>query len=683
MTFKLKDGLQIGANVAIDSSALLQQIEATPSVRPTLLLDFAKSLTIDGRATFTRSSNAMFHGEDGYLRVSSSNQPRIEFFANGSGDCEGLLIEQTRTNRLPATEQFFDSTYWPTNLQAFNVLAPGIVSPDGSETTYKIIEDTSTGEHGLRSAANIDIVANTQYTYTMYVKAAERSKFDLLLGGPSNWVNANRTASFDLVAGTMTGIGGSPAIGTIQSLPNGWFRCRLTATSNATSVSATSATLRIYDNAGNGSYTGDGVSGLYVWGAQLEIGNFPSSYIRTNPSFTSRSSNATYQDNADGLIKTATSNVARFNYNRVTRANTSVMLEASATNFYPTSEAFGGGAAATITNNNAVAPDGTTTAALVTEDTSTNRHYTAAGTPTIVANSYNTGSVYVKAGTRTRVYVTVGQSGSPFTRGGVILNLSTGSFSSFNIATAPLAQIPFVQYVANGWYRVGIAVRTNTTDTTMYMEVGGVDNSNNLTYTGTSNTFFVWGVQMEAGIGMTSYIKTTSAAVTRAADVYTAAATTRASETMTIPVASVNLKPYEGTLAIEGRVDGESTTNQYLVGLGDTTANSLISYRMLTDNLTFLIHNSGPSQGSFAKSYSGISNSAFKAAAAYSNTGWVGSFDGGAIQSAGPGIGVPQYGIITIGSGFSDAVLRRGYIKNVTYYPAKLSNTELISITSS
>lgn len=681
MTFKVKDGIQIGANVAIDSAALLQQIEATPSIRPTLSLDFQKSKTVDARGTFQRASNAMFYDQDGYLRVAASNQPRIEFFANGSGQCEGLLIERARTNLVTATEQFFDSTYWPPSA-AFNAPAPGILAPDGTQTAYDIIEDISTGEHALRFPSTINIVANTQYTFTIYAKAAERSKFDLLLGGPTNWVNANRTAGFDLATGTMTGVGGAPANGSIQALPNGWFRCRITSTTNATSVSPCSVNLRIYDNAGNGSYTGDGVSGLYVWGAQMEEGSFPSSYIRSNPTFTSRASNASYQDNADGLIKVATSNTVRYNFNSVTRENTSLMLEPSATNLITSSESFGGVTGGTVTNNNAVAPDGTTTAALVTEDTSSGRHYIAAGTPTIVANSYNTGSVFVKAGTRTRVYVTVGQSGSPFTRGGVILNLTTGSFSTFNIATAPLAQIPFVQYVGNGWYRVGIAVRTNTTDTTMYMEVGGVDNNNSTVYTGNGSTFFVWGVQMEAGVGMTSYIQTSGATATRAADVYTTSATTRASETLSMPTASVNLRPHEGTLGVEGRYDGEITTNQYIVGLGDTTVNSLISFRMLNDNLTFLIHTGGSSQGFVQKSFFSMGNSAFKAVAAYSNTGWNVSFDGGAVQTAGPGIGVPPYGIITIGGGFGGGV-ERGYIKNVTYYPAKLSNAELISITSS
>ena len=103
---------------------------------------------------------------------------------------------------------------------------------------------------------------------------------------------------------------------------------------------------------------------------------------------------------------------------------------------------------------------------------------------------------------------------------------------------------------------------------------------------------------------------------------------------------------------------------------------------MQSDNFTFLIYNSGSAQGFITKSFFGISNNAFKTAAAYSNTGFVASFDGEAVQTAGPGIGVPPYGVITIGGGFSTGV-QKCYLKNIAYYPTKLSNAELISITSS
>ena len=160
---------------------------------------------------------------------------------------------------------------------------------------------------------------------------------------------------------------------------------------------------------------------------------------------------------------------------------------------------------------------------------------------------------------------------------------------------------------------------------------------------------------------------------------FSTAAGSRAGETLTMPITSVNLKPYEGTIAMEGRFEANTLPNQYIMGLGDTTVNSLVSLRVQSDALQFVIYNAGSAQGFLSKS--AIGNNAFKVATAYSNTIFTGSFDGEAVQTAGPGIGIPPYGIITIGGGYGSGP-RRVYIKNMAYYPKALSNSELISITS-
>ena len=673
MTFKVKGGIQIGANVAVDSDALLQQIETTPSIRPTLSLDFAKSQTVDSRANFARASVATVIDQDGIISPSATNQPRIEFAANGSGLCEGLLIEQSTTNLLSHTAQFHYSTGWgnPGNI----VVTPyALTSPDGTRTAAKVTDtlDTVSTYHNIGATA-VTISPSTDYSFSIFAKAGETTNVAIYP------VTSGNGASFNLSTGTVffndTGITGS-----IKPYANGWYRCTVSVTSNA---AATVAIPRLYLLKPGTSYIGTGNTGVYVWGAQLEAKFDPTSHIPAVTTFTSRSSNATYQDNTDGLLKYATSNTARYAYNPFTRANNALLIENTATNLALNSDVFSGTAGITLTSNNIMSPIGTMSGTRITEDTSTARHYTSAGTPTITANTINTGSIYVKAGTRTKVYLTVGQSGAPYTRSGMIFDMITGTASLFNIAAAPILTVPFVEYVANGWWRIALATLTTTTDTTIYMEIGGADASNAVTYTGTNAYFYVWGVQMEAGCGPTSYIPTGASAVTRAADVISSTAATRAGETCTMPISSVKMKPYEGTLAIEGRYESNTFPNMYMVGLGDTTTNSLISFRMQSDNLSFLVYNAGSNQGSsIYKSFAGIGNTAFKAAAAFSNTGWVGTFDGEPIQSAGPGIGVPPYGVISIGGAYSGGV-RRAYIKNVTYYPSKLSNTELISITSS
>jgi hypothetical protein len=76
--------------------------------------------------------------------------------------------------------------------------------------------------------------------------------------------------------------------GTIQSVGNGWYRVSITQTFGPANANGG----MIIDLQTTAGYTGDGYSGVFLWGAQLEAGAFPTSYIKTEASQVTRSRDA-------------------------------------------------------------------------------------------------------------------------------------------------------------------------------------------------------------------------------------------------------------------------------------------------------------------------------------------------------------------------------------------------------
>jgi hypothetical protein len=85
------------------------------------------------------------------------------------------------------------------------------------------------------------------------------------------------------VAGTFTS-----ASAAIQNVGNGWYRCSVTFTSGT----ETSIRSQIFQLKNSANFTGNGTDGIYIWGAQLEEGAFPTSYIPTTTTALTRSADA-------------------------------------------------------------------------------------------------------------------------------------------------------------------------------------------------------------------------------------------------------------------------------------------------------------------------------------------------------------------------------------------------------
>jgi hypothetical protein len=245
-----------------------------PNVLPTLDLDFANSKTLDPRITFTRSSGGSYVGADGLIKYAGVNEARFDHDPE-TGESLGLLIEEGRTNLALRSEEF-DDAYW-TKTTSY-IIPNSIQCPDGTFTADTLVEDTSTSTHDLRRDHSVS--GSTAYTYSIFAKKKDRSIIRLVFG--SGAFGSNVTANYDLSLGTATvTLSGTNTSASIIRYPNEWYKCSLTSTTVVSPATAITLVRFMLPGGIIQSYTGDGTSGIYIWGAQLEQGAFPTSYIPT------------------------------------------------------------------------------------------------------------------------------------------------------------------------------------------------------------------------------------------------------------------------------------------------------------------------------------------------------------------------------------------------------------------
>ena len=234
-------------------------------------------LTISGQvlelptksATFTRSTTGTYFDKSGAMKLADINEPRFEK--------AGLLMESQATNLYTNSEQWGGGQRVTTTNNSGD-------SPRGDKTMALIVEDTSANNEHYVQDRNVSLTAGTSYCYSVFVKAHTNSR-NLYLR-----VAASSTAGvfFDPVAGAWVGTGnGAQFVDRgFDDLGNGLYRVWIIFTAAASQ----STVIRIQlANGLSSNYTGDGVSGFYVWGAQLEEGSFPTSYIKTSSAPATRS----------------------------------------------------------------------------------------------------------------------------------------------------------------------------------------------------------------------------------------------------------------------------------------------------------------------------------------------------------------------------------------------------------
>ena len=265
-----------------------------PLTKPTLDLNFAGSRTVDPRITFSRSGTgnvASYFDEKGVMKFAPSNVPRIDFDPVTS-ECKGLLIEEQRTNLLTYSEQF-DNAVWGCTYAT--VTSNSLVAPDGSQTADKLVETGGTGALP-RFSWSQNITNATIYTISIYAKEVSGSaKRYLQIYANSGFTQVSSSgsqgANFDLNSGTVTLTNGFTA--SISAVGNGWYRCTVIASASNSTTAGFGIALQDNPKAEMAAvWNPTGTGSVALWGAQLEVGSFPTSYIPTTTAQVTRAADS-------------------------------------------------------------------------------------------------------------------------------------------------------------------------------------------------------------------------------------------------------------------------------------------------------------------------------------------------------------------------------------------------------
>ena len=643
--------------------------------------------------TFTsRASVATFYNENGTISTASTDVARNNaYFPNENGVMTdvGLLLESAATNLLLHSEQF--GLYSPSEV---DVRPNNNLAPDLSFTAGSIVETTATDYHQLFL---YPIQATGNITVSGFIKNKQGTRNALLkFNDGTNDLGFYFNPSSGNTVGVLTGAGTTEPINYgSQKLGNDWYRIYVSG--NVSSTGGASS-LHIIDNSTYSTHAGTGTDGFYVWGFQMEQNVYPTSYIETPATFSSRSQ--TNSDSAsfyqsDGTIGYAATNVARDNAYLPDENGTfypaGLLLEEERTNLHvgSTTDALNQGIVG-LTQGSVTATDPTGSTSTVetwTVDTSAGEH----DGYRFYNNTYVdfTWSLFVKANGITRIQVSASQRDNASY---IEVDLTDGSIINQTDSYATATPI------GGGWVRIS---STKIADRAHGPGFWLLDSSGNRSFTGNgTDGIYVWGIQLEQQSGAlfpTSYIPTTSSTATRGRDFISSGITSTRSADVSSGVTSTrqaddaiisgiafssfyNLT--EGSFFVHGGPDQiNSSSNQFLLcpSDGSNSDQTRIKVNAGVSSVTFNVRVGSVQQANITINSVVAGNNDSKIAARYG----VNDFRIDAQSSSGidaSGTVSSSLTQLAIGSRTNDRYLN-GHIRRLTYWPTKLSDAQLERIT--
>ncbi|MBV6659226.1 MAG: collagen-like protein [Devosiaceae bacterium] len=412
---------------------------------------------------------------DGTLRATQAGTLR-DAYDPLTGDYLGKLIEaEARANLIDWSEAF----------EAWSALHLGDVgdnyakAPNGAFTAARLLINAGSGEH--RVLRNVTTVAGTTYTFSVHVRALTGRY--VTLGLSSSMFGSFHAASFDLQNGTSTQNNGTSGI---EALSGGWYRIWLTGIAT---VSTTGAAF-IYLNDGLDftlSFTSNGTDDILVWGAQVEAGSYPTSYIPTHGAAATRPAESVSEDIL-GYIGGPEGTPG--------------------TNLIPHPEAFDhadwGKTNVAVTANSAEAPLGAGMAADRLTDNATSGTHEVLDVVTFGDGETVVASCFVREETLSHAQIVLLGSGNfiqacvDLSDGNIVASGQTGSGGAGELFS--VGALPF----PGGWYRLFMigTLGPGITAATLRLRCHNGSTSN---YVGSGQSIYAWGAKVEEDDALTPY----------------------------------------------------------------------------------------------------------------------------------------------------------------------------------
>jgi hypothetical protein len=237
---------------------------------------------LSGVNAFFNTIKTIYGTSDINTAISVGLDPQVLGYKLGAGSgttlgqaAQKLYSVKSTENLLTFSEQFDNANWAKTNL---TVSANATTSPSGILNADKLIATAIDSNHIL-SQSPASFTPLTAYTFSYYAKSAEYTKCGIRIGG-TGYVTTP-LAAINLTDGSIISQQGFTSL-TVTLTNNNWYRISGTftsATGLTTNIQPLSDSYTIIAN--NFSFLGNGTSGIYAWGAQLNTDSVALPYTPT------------------------------------------------------------------------------------------------------------------------------------------------------------------------------------------------------------------------------------------------------------------------------------------------------------------------------------------------------------------------------------------------------------------